>query len=347
MTARKSSTSKQSTDMQRLADLAGVSRATVSRALNDSPLINEKTKQRIRALAKEHNYVMNEMARGFRLKKTNIVSVVLMLDTGSGQHLSDAFFLEMLGHIADGLSDAGYDLLLCHEPISSAEDFVASRVYGQAEGIIFIGQGGLHEELNKLATSGKPVIAWGAPLPKRSYRVVGSDNSEGGYLSASHLLSQGCSRVAFFGDKQLPEIGLRYEGYCRALREAGQTADPALELAVPFESRRAEAVINEFLRRSVDINGIVCCSDLIAMSAIACLTRVGRRVPEDVAVVGYDDIELAARVNPSLSTISQDIAVGGKALVEKLMRLISGRRVQDAIAPARLVVRASSQRNSP
>ncbi|MCZ6503434.1 MAG: LacI family DNA-binding transcriptional regulator [Gammaproteobacteria bacterium] len=329
-------------DMQQLADLAGVSRSTISRGLSDSPLVNEKTKQKIRELALKHNYVMNETARNLRLQKSNIICMVLMLDAVAEQHTSDPFFLEMIGSVADSLAIAGYDLLLYHEPIASADDFRSSRACRQSDGIIIIGQGRIHEELNLLAAFAPPIVVWGANVPGRKYRLVGSDNLQGGALATRHLMAQGCRRIAFFGDRELPELALRYEGYQQALGERGDSLDPSLELAVPFESHHANAVIEQFLDKKPKIEGIVCCSDLIAMSAIASLHRHGIRVPEDVAVVGYDDIDIASRTHPALTTISQDIRRAGELLVHKLTGAIKGKRMRDTISTATLVVRESS-----
>ncbi len=175
--------------------------------------------------------------------------------------------------------------------------------------------------------------------------MVGSDNRQGGFLATQHLIEQGCRHIAFFGDKNLPEIGERHAGYREALQAAGMSPEEALERAVPFDAARASAVIDAFLAPRPALDGIVCSSDLIAMTAVSSLGKAGLRVPADVAVVGYDDIGLAERAAPPLTTISQDIRGGGRRLVENLISLIQGESVRDAIAPARLVVRESSLRH--
>ncbi len=124
--------------MQELADIAGVTRGTVSRALSDSPRVNEKTKSRIRKLAKEHDYRVNQRARNFRLRRTGVISVVFMLNIKSEQHMSDPFFLEMLGGIADCLAEHDLDLFLSHAPIADILDLRDSRVFQNADGVIFI-----------------------------------------------------------------------------------------------------------------------------------------------------------------------------------------------------------------
>ncbi len=333
---------QKNTDMQMLADLANVSRSTVSRALSDSPLVNEKTRAKIRALAAEHNYVVNEAARSLRLQQSNIVSVVLMLDPESEQHISDPFFLEMIGHLADNLAGAGFDLLLVHEPISRATDFLASRAYRQSAGIIFIGQGQAHKELNKLAQGNVPIVVWGAKLAGKKYRLVGSDNVAGGRLAASYLIEHGRKRLAFFGDRGLPELKARYEGFVKAHEDLGLAVDDNLMLPVPFDTEQAEVMIGAFLDRHPRIDGIVCCSDLIAMSTMALLNARGMRVPEDVAVIGYDDISIAARANPPLTTVSQDIRSGGQMLVKTLLQSMEKGSARDHVMKVKLVKRGST-----
>ena len=128
---------KSITSLQDLADIAGVSRATASRALNDSPKISEKTKSRLRNLAQKHNYSINRQARDFRLRRTSVVSVVFMLDIKSKQQMSDPFFLDMLGGIADSLAENDYDLLLARAPIANILDLKEGRVIRQSDGVIY------------------------------------------------------------------------------------------------------------------------------------------------------------------------------------------------------------------
>lgn len=332
--------------MQALAEMARVSRATVSRALSDSPLVREETRRRIQKLAERHGYVRNEVASSFRLGRSNIVTVVLMLDSLSKQHVHDPFFLEMIGHVADALHERHYNTLLVPGPIGSAREVLRSRAYHQSEGVIFVGQGRIHSELNLLCDRQVPIIVWGAPLARRKYPVIGADNEEGGYLAARHLLDQGCERIAFFGDRTLPEMSLRHRGYARLLRERGRKVDSSLELRVPFDAEGAMQVVGAFLDKRPAVDGILCCSDLIAMSAISALNAHGVRVPDDIAVIGYDGVAIGELAAPPLTTISQHIAPGGRRLVDALIDLIEGRRVRDTVVSPELVVRKSTLRQS-
>ena len=333
---------KNLTKMEELAELAGVSVSTVSRALAGSNLINEKTRSRIVELAEKHSYQVNEKARNFRLQKTHVISVVMMPDIKSDQHISDMFYLEILGAIADTLSSQEYDLLLAHAPDRGVKDILDSRVFRQCDGIIIIGQGLQHEMLNDIARQGKPMVVWGASLPDAVYCTVGADNELGGYLATKHLLNLGRKRVAFLGDVSLPEPQHRFEGYQRAMSEKGVELDPGLHIHVGFGMGRAHEVIGDLLQRNVDFDAMFCCSDLIAISAMGALAESGINIPDEVAIVGYDDIVLASYSSPPLTTVRQNISQGGRIIVQKLMSQINGDKIGNSVLKTELIVRRSS-----
>ena len=334
--------SKKVASLQDLADLAGVSRATASRALNDNPAISAKTRKKLKALAEEHGYSINRQARDFRLRRTSVISVVFMLDIESEQHMSDPFFLDMLGGIADALADHDYDLLLAHAPVVNVLDLKASRVMQQSDGVIFVGQSEQHEQLNELAAGGGNIVVWGYPVPGKNYVVVGGDNFGGGYKATKHLLETGRRRVAFFGSTNNPENAARHDGYLRALGEFGIDPDPALKIDVPWEMHRAHEVIIEMLNSKIDLDSVVCISDVIALASLSTFQELGLQVPKDVAVVGYDDIKLAAYSSPQLTTVRQNIRHAGRILVESVLGLINGEDVPDTTLASELVVRRSS-----
>lgn len=327
--------------LQDLADIAGVSRATVSRALNDSPLINVKTRKKLQALAAEHNYTVNKQARDFRLRQTRVISVVFMLDPKSDQHPSDPFFLEMLGGIADGLAEHDYDLLLARAPVRSIRELADTRVVKHVDGVIFVGQGEEHETLNELAEAGTSIVVWGGPVADKKYALVGGDNFAGGYSVTTHLLGLGRKRVAFFGNRRTPENQARYDGYQRALVEADIAADSKLVIDIPSDMEHAQAVIAHELGKDLDLDAIVCTSDVMALAAISALAERGIRVPDDIAVTGYDDIRLASYSSPPLTTVRQGIPQAGRALVNTVLALISNQEIGDTVLKSELIVRRS------
>jgi DNA-binding LacI/PurR family transcriptional regulator len=194
--------------MADIARLAGVSTSTVSRALNGSNLVNEETRVRVTELARSLNYQINIGAKNLRLGQNKTVAVVVPYATANRQHISDPFFISMLGSLADALTDLGYDMLLSRidaDHLDAAGNLFSS---GRAIGVILIGQWQHHDQLNELARQRVPVVVWGAQLPQQLYCTVGSDNVEGGELATRHLLERGRKQIAFFGDRNLPEVSL-------------------------------------------------------------------------------------------------------------------------------------------
>ncbi len=327
--------------LQDLADIAGVSRATVSRALNDSPFVNANTKTKLQALARKYNYTINRRAREFRLRQTRVVSVVFMLDLHSDQHPSDPFFLEMLGSIADGLASHDYDLLLAHAPVTDVRDLADSRIVRHADGVIFVGQGEQHETLNQLVDTGRPIVVWGGSAANRRYVLVGGDNAGGGYSATSHLLKQGRQRIAFFGNTRTPENGARFSGYQRALTQANLKSDQKLVVNIPSDMQHAQTAIENLLNKGIDMDAVVCTSDVMAIAAISALAELGVSVPDDVAVIGYDDIRMASYSSPPLTTIRQGIQRAGGVLVDSVLALINGHQVESTTLASELVIRRS------
>lgn len=328
--------------MSDLARLAGVSESTVSRALADSPLVNENTKQRVRRLAKRHRYVVNEQARNFRLKRTGTIAVVIPIDSFQETPISDPFFMELLGSIADALNARGFDLLLSRVDAASSGWRKAVHDTMRADGTIIIGQSTQHRAINRLADDNLPLVVWGGRMADQHYPTVGCDNERGGAAVTRHLIDLGRRDIAFLGHRSLPEVELRYQGYVRAHQEAGIAVDPALDYDSRFTSEDARKAVARMLAEGRRIDAIVAASDVLAMAAITALQEHGLAVPDDVAVVGFDDIALAAWYNPPLTTIRQHIAQGGKLLVDLMMARLNGDKVAPVMLEPELVVRASS-----
>jgi DNA-binding LacI/PurR family transcriptional regulator len=251
----------------------------------------------------------------------------------------------MLGNLADALTAHGYDMLLSRidaDRLLLAGDLAAS---GRAGGIIMIGQWHHHDQLNELGARGVPIVVWGARMPEQKYCTVGSDNVAGGMLATEHLISNGCRRIAFLGDTDLPEIWRRHEGYGNALAKHGMAPVADLTRQVTFVEGGARAAVSALIDQHVKFDGIFASADVLAMEAISALRERGLRVPDNVAVVGYDDVVLARYSHPALTTIRQPITEGAEALVEALLKIIEGKRPRSQILPTELIVRESSVRN--
>ena len=332
--------------MAEVARRAGVSLSTVSRALAGSPLISEGTRDLVRRVAARLDYRVDAAGSSLRTGLTRTAGVVIPLTHAATQHLSDPFFLEILGAIADELTARGYNMLLA-KVTQDPTDWIASSIRSRrADGVIVIGQSLHHGALNALADADVPLVVWGARLPDQRYASVGSDNEEGGYSATQHLLEQGCRNIVFLGDAAAPEVAARLEGYVARSARRRPASGAHLELRVRFGSDRdtAHRAVSSLLDADVEFDGIVACSDVFAMGAVQALVERGRRVPADCAVVGYDDIPFASLTTPPLTTVRQNCREGAKQLVDNLMRAINRERPSSAVLPTELVVRASSQR---
>ena len=334
---------QQRLQMADIARLAGVSTSTVSRALSGSTLVNEETRTRILELARSLKYSINIGAQNLRLKQNRTVGVVIPYDSATRQNLSDPFFLSMLGSLADALTEQGFDMLVsrvdARQLDAAAQPFDSGRVIG----IILIGQWRNHEQLNQLAARHVPIVVWGAQLPHQMYCTVGGDNVAGGMLATGHLLAEGRRRIAFLGDTNLPEVAQRHLGYCQSLNGHQIEIDPQLCVPVSFLPEGGSQAVQELARRATPYDAIFACSDLLAMTAINTLRQLGVRIPEDVAVVGYDDIELSTYFHPPLSTVRQPIQAAGRALVGSLLALTESQPAASRQLPTELVVRATSR----
>jgi len=328
--------------MADIARLAGVSVSTVSRALSGSTLVNDATRGRVEELARSLNYSINLSAQNLRLKKNQTVAVVVPFDAAARQHISDPFFLSIVGSIADALTDRGYDMLLSRVDAERLDSAAAQFDSGKAIGIVIIGQWRHHDQLNALAARKVPLVVWGGQLPQQLYCSVGGDNVTGGALATRHLLQHGRKRIAFVGDAKLPEVLLRRQGHWQALREAGIELDPRLELPVPFEIIAARQMLDRLFAGRQRVDAVVACSDLLALQAVQAARAAGHEVPRDVAVIGYDDMPIATYSDPPLTTVHQPVALAGSEIVDALQSLLRGERAAPRTLPVHLVVRDSA-----
>jgi DNA-binding LacI/PurR family transcriptional regulator len=319
--------------MADLAQLAGVSKITVSRALSGSPLVNEKTRERVRELAREHGYKLNVSARNLRLRRSQTVAVIVEMQPSENRTMWDPYPLILLGGISQELTSAGYSVLLTTRQGASAPAVQA------ADGVILLGQGARRDAVREFDSWHLPMVVWGAPDADGTHVVVGSDNRRGGVAVAERFLAMGRRHPVFLGDPDYPELGERLAGFREGL--ARQRIEPEV---VPLEAFTAEAAmqaVHALVDSGRHFDAVFACSDLFAMGAVRALVEAGKRVPEDITVVGYDDMPMAATFMPPLSSVAQNWQEGGVLLARKVLALIEGRAAQSELLPSRLVVRAT------
>lgn len=328
--------------MTDIARLAGVNVSTVSRALSGNARVGKVQRERILKLARDRGYVINPNASNLRTRRTQTLSVVIPLRHETGQALSDPFFISMLGYLADEITQRGYGMFL-KKVLPPMNNWLQLLIGSQrSDGIIVVGQSTEHSAIEAAAKTYKPLVVWGGHLRHQSYCTVGSDNGGGARAAVEHLIHGGRKRIVFMGDSKIPEMRLRHDGYRLALEQGARGVAEDLQVPSHMTADAAYEAMRAYIRDGAKFDAVFAATDVIAISAISAITASGLSVPKDVAVVGFDDIPMAAYTNPPLTTVRQDLQHGAKVLVDLVLRRIEGEDTPSATMPADLIVRESS-----
>jgi DNA-binding LacI/PurR family transcriptional regulator len=338
-----------------IARLAGVSKATVSRALNESTLVSVQTRDRVRAIAAQHGFEMNATARSLSRRQSNVVALATYPYEPFGpsenvpdgfvpaDKLPDTFVLEVMSGLAAGLHARGYDMLVIQ--IDSRDTGWIARYLdsGRVDGFVLMSASCTRKHLEALELRGAPFVVWGLDSTSHAYSTVSGDSYAGGRMATRHLLEKGRRRIAFVGGPDTEQESQdRYRGYVTALREVDIEVDTSLVTYGWYSSESATARMRDLLEHHNDIDAVFACSDVMAIAAIEELRAHGLGVPDDVAVVGYDDIALAAHTDPPLTTVRQAGPLAGRLLADSLIQQLRTGAVGHVSIPAELVVRQSS-----
>ncbi len=285
-----------------IADIAGVSQATVSRALRNSPLVRPETRDRIQKIARELNYFVNRNAAGLRTHQSNTIALLMFDEAGGDDAQINPFFLSMLGYITRSAAGMGYDVLASMQQLTD-DWHVEYQASHRADGLILLGYGdyvAYREKLDALASANTRFIIYGAFAADQPGLSLGCDNVKGGRTATDHLLGLGRRRIAILGDisKRHPEFAARSDGYMAALEGAGLEYDEGLRIFADNTEVDAYKAVREFLDSGNDVDGLFAVTDVLAIGAMHALADAGRQVPQDVSVVGFDDLPRAAYVNP-------------------------------------------------
>jgi DNA-binding LacI/PurR family transcriptional regulator len=329
-----------------VAHLAGVSQPTVSRALRGSATVSEETRRRVQAIADELNYKVDKNASKLRSQHAETLALLFFEDPTLDDSLINPFFLSMLGSITRVCALHGYDLLISFQQLSGnwLADYQDSK---KADGLILLGYGDYieyHAKLEQLVAQGTRFVRWGAVLPGQPGISIGCDNHAGGRAVTRHLLDIGRRRIAFLGNASghYPEFLERYRGHVELMQENGQPTMEELHVNAVSTERAGYDGTTELMKRGARFDAVFCASDSIAIGAMRALQEQGIRIPEDVAVTGFDDVPIASFANPSLTTVQQDTKMAGQLLVESLLALVHDEPVESQVIPTKLVLRRST-----
>lgn len=327
-----------------IAALAGVSPSTASRALRNSSLISAETTARVQAVATKYNYRPNLMAKNLRLGRSNTIALVMPDNRNDAYYLSDPFLLKCIGLVGSELRKHEYDLLLTQVHAADAGTGAHYVHSGRADGVVIIGRGPDDGPLNEMADAGIPLVSWGPAVSGQKYCSVGIDNVSVSIEAINHLLALGRQRIGFIGTQSRGcyDTVLRYDGYEAALTAAALPIDPSLVIEADFTAAGGYKAAQELLARASDLDAMYVCSDVMAIAAMEAVRAAGKRVPEDVSVIGFDNIELGAYCSPPLTTVSQELESDGvRLIVAKLLAQINGETVRSEMLQGQLIIRDS------
>jgi DNA-binding LacI/PurR family transcriptional regulator len=328
-----------------IADIAGVSQATVSRALRNSPLVRPETRERIQEIARELNYFVNRNAAGLRTHQSNTIALLMFDETGGEDAESNPFFLPMLGYISRSAASVGYDVLVSLQQLTD-DWHIEYQASHRADGLILLGYGdyvSYREKLDALAAANTRFVIYGAAGANQPGLSIGCDNVAGGRMATQRLLEVGRRRVAILGDtsRRHPEFASRYDGYAAALGEAGLDVDKSFAIHADNTEEDAYRAMQEFLAGGASFDAIFAVTDVLAIGGMRALADAGKQVPDDISVVGFDDLPRAASFNPPLTTVQQNIREASDSLVRTIVGLIEGKDVESVQMQPKLIVRQS------
>ncbi|HJW84616.1 MAG TPA: LacI family DNA-binding transcriptional regulator [Anaerolineae bacterium] len=322
-----------------VAEKAGVSPTTVSHVINNTRFVSEATRARVLAAMDELGYRPNALARSLRRGQTHTLGLIL-------PDSANPFFAEVGRMIEDTAFERGYSVVLCNTEGDFNKEHLYIDVLGkkQVDGLIFVASGEQTDSLRALLRRKLPVVIVDRDVPGNEVDAVLTDNRQGGHLATRHLISLGHRRIGCIaGPSHLTPSEQRVIGYRSALEEAGIAIDDSLIMRGDFHPESGRVATRDFLRRPDPPTAVFACNDLMALGALRAAAEANRRVPADLAVVGFDDIELASYTIPPLTTIAQPKADMGRLAVHILIERMGdkARAPRRELLPTRLVVRGS------
>jgi LacI family transcriptional regulator len=323
-----------------IAKRVGLSKASVSRALNGKQDVDPETRKRVLKVAAQVGYVPSASARALSNGRSNCLG--LLVPT-----LTWPWILEVLRGVAEEIERSGYSLILY--TTSGGEDsereFMSQVVpAGAVDGLALVIPLGMLEYIERLAKGGLPVVVVDDRGHYPDLPTVATTNIEGGRSATLHLVERGRRRIAMLnGPRDFGCNRDRLEGYKSALQKAGLQFDPKLVVDSDFKESGGASAMTTLLAADPKLDAVFVANDVMAFGAMRALRNAGRRVPDDVAVVGFDDIPASAMTHPPLSTVRQPLYEMGRTAASMVMAAVRGESITKRIElPTSLVIRESS-----
>ena len=324
-----------------IAEMAGTSVATVSRVINQNGRFSKETEKRVRDIIEKYNYQPNQLARGLRVQRTRVIGLLV-------PDITNAFFASITREIQRVLMKDGYMTLICstNENIDEAKRQVKMLLGQKVSGIIYIGEAEITDPLNIPTVYIDRDPRNTKPELEDDFELIECDNIQGGYLAGKELLEKGAKKIAYVCfNPELSTIQKRLQGFEMALQEVGLELNPAMGVSVKEvtmeEGIRATGYIVDHMQ---NIDGIFYMSDVLAIGGLNFLQSKGIPVPDQIRLVGFDDIRLCEAVRPALTTIHQPVDVIGGLAAQRILSMIRGEEIKlkRERIPVSLVVRGTT-----
>lgn len=318
------------TTIREVAESAGVSYATVSHVINNTRLVSPETRERVLEAMVKLNYHPNALARSLRQGKTNTIGLVL-------PDSANPFFAEISRSIEDEAFKKGYSVILCNTESDTKRElfYVDLLSKKQVDGIVFVAAGEQADSLDFLLGRNLPVVMIDRNIPNVEVDAVLTDHQLGGWLATHHLIELGHKRIACIaGPSSITPGAERLIGYRKALEEAGIPFDESLIIRGDYHAQSGMDITQSILQMNPRPTAIFALNDLMALGALRAAAEAGYVIPRDLAVVGYDDLEISRFTNPPLTTIAQP----KKEIGVQAVHLLVDRMTRKSNTPNRLVL---------
>ncbi|GAA3388904.1 LacI family DNA-binding transcriptional regulator [Cryptosporangium minutisporangium] len=333
----------QARTIKEIAAVAGVSKSTVSRVLNDTPGVSPKARELVLSVIARTGYQPNRAARTLVTRTTG--SIGLVVSEPHGRILSDPFFASMVRGATQVVRPLGIHLVLMLAEDQHARDQLLDYLRrGHVDGVLLVSTHAADPLPRILVAERLPAVLSGRPVGRLPISYVDVDSVAGAGLAVEHLVSRGCRRIATIaGPQDMPAGQDRLRGWRKALLARGLPADRELVAYGDFDRGSGARAMEELLARGVDFDGVFVASDLMALDVLAVLREHALRVPEDVGVVGFDDSVAATQARPALTTVRQPVEEMAKALTLSLLDRIGDpdAPITSRIFPPKLIPRST------
>ncbi len=327
--------------LEDIARISGVSRSTVSRVINGDPNVNDRTRKKVQDIIQNLNFQPNLAARGLAAGSTRVIGLVIPV--GISSIFTDPYFPILIQGVSSACNQLGYSIMLWLAEPQYERKTISQILYnGLIDGVIVSSMVMDDPLIDRLYESNRPFITIGRHPTNEKVNYVDVDNRVGAYQGVSYAFRTGHHRVALLGGPN-KTIGAqdRYQGYMDALYERGLSFIPELVAEGEFSDVSGYQAMLRLIPQRPD--AVFVASDAMAFAAMRAIQEAGLRIPEDIAVVGFDDIPPAATSKPPLTTVRQPIMRTGRTAAEMLIDMIEhpSPQVHRVVLPTELVIRSS------